>query len=236
MQAYDYNTLQPLGRYFILFDSHAAAASYQIDAQRRYNLARRALQSPAAALNTPSEPDATVFTLAPPSRAPLSLHLYRLNKATEIRLEAFSVQGLLSITPDPPPRACSQVILSLDGGTLDQRSLSQWIRRDARDRGLGWPVQHIRAYFPPKVDWKGLSDEPEVLEYKWDDDTAPSIIDAEKEARRPTDETARSALFVLSLPDAHEARRFVRAWHRKELRTSIKSRGQSVVVSAHFVW
>ncbi|KAF9881900.1 hypothetical protein CkaCkLH20_01046 [Colletotrichum karsti] len=235
MQAYDYNTLQPLGRYFILFDSHAAAASYQIEAQRRYNLARHALQSPAAplAVNSESVAAADAFTLAPLSKAPLSLHLYKLNKANEARLETFSIQGLLSITPDPPPRACSQVILSLEGGTLDQRSLSQLVKRDARDRGLGWPVQHMRPYFPPKVYRRGLADGSEAQEYEWDEDTAPKIIDPEKEARRPMDVTARSALFVLSFPDAHEARRFTRAWHRKEL---ARPRGHSLIVNAHFVW
>nr|XP_036588309.1 uncharacterized protein CTRU02_01361 [Colletotrichum truncatum]KAF6799682.1 hypothetical protein CTRU02_01361 [Colletotrichum truncatum] len=234
MQAYDYNSLQPLGRYFILFDSHAAAASYQKEAQRRHSLARRAQQS---SVLGPAQPNADqVFTLLPPTRAPLSLHLYKVNKATEARLETFSIQGLLSMTPDPPPRACSQVILSLEGGTLDQRSLSQWIRRDARERNLGWPVQHLRPYFPPKVDQKraAFADETEDApeNYEWDEDTAPTIVPSQG-VKDSLDDTARSALFVLSFPDVHEARRFVRAWHRKEL---VRPRGQNVLVSTHLVW
>ncbi|KAL3304299.1 hypothetical protein RB213_013463 [Colletotrichum asianum] len=234
MQAYDHNTLQPLGRYFILFASHHAAALYQSEAQRRYNAARLRLQSAAAPLAAAPEPgDPDIFTLAAPSNAPLSLHLYKLNKAAEKRLESFSVQGLLSMTPDPPPRACSPVVLSLEGGTLDQRSLSQWIRRDARDRGLGWPVQHIRPYFPPRIHQRGPLEEPTEDDYHWDEDSAPKIVDPEAVARKTMDETARSALFVLSFPDAHEARRFVRAWHHKEL---VRSRGESVTVRTHFVW
>ncbi|KAH0433581.1 hypothetical protein CcaCcLH18_05753 [Colletotrichum camelliae] len=234
MQAYDHNTLQPLGRYFILFVSHHAAALYQSEAQRRHNAARLRRQSAAAPLAAAPEPgDPAIFTLAAPSNAPLSLHLYKLNKAAEKRLESFSVQGLLSMTPDPPPRACSPVVLSIEGGTLDQRSLSQWIRRDARDRGLGWPVQHIRPYFPPRIHQRGPLEEPSEDDYHWDEDSAPKIVDPDAVARKTMDETARSALFVLSFPDAHEARRFVRAWHNKEL---VRSRGESVTLRTHFVW
>ncbi|KAF6822790.1 hypothetical protein CMUS01_10950 [Colletotrichum musicola] len=236
VQAYDHGSLAPLDRYFILFDSYPAAASYQKEARRRHNLVSRAVESPASAI-APAEPDPQqVFTLAPPSKAPLNLHMYKLNRATEARLQNFSIQGLLSMTPDPPPRAGSQVIVSLEGGTLDQRSLSQWIRSDARARNLGWPVQHMRAYFPMSADRRRqlteAEDSPE--NYEWDEDSAPAVMSPEQQrARDPTDETAKSGRFVLSFPDAHEARRFVRAWHRKE---QTRSRGQSVTVNAYFVW
>ncbi|GKT85319.1 hypothetical protein Ct61P_03169 [Colletotrichum tofieldiae] len=110
MQAYDYSTLEPMDRYFILFDSYAAAASYQKEAQRRHAAVRRSLLSPAAPLTASTSASHTeaggsappIFTLAPPSRAPLSLHLYKLDRATESRLSTFSIQGLLSMTPEPP--------------------------------------------------------------------------------------------------------------------------------------
>ncbi|TDZ15486.1 hypothetical protein Cob_v011620 [Colletotrichum orbiculare MAFF 240422] len=240
LQAYDYNNLQPMGRYFILFDSHVAAASYQAEAQRRHTLARRALASPAAPIAVNPESalrNDQIFTLAPPSKAPLSLHLYKLNKATETRLQTFNIQGLLSMTPDPPPRAGSHVVLSLAGGTLDQRTLTQWIRRDARDRNLGWPVQHLRPYFPPKVNRRRVA-EAVVAEHDFertDDSPPPPPPSSEPASSRgdPGDETARSMIFVLSFPDVHEARRFVRAWHRKEL---IRPRGPTVTVNTHFVW
>ncbi|KAK1699780.1 hypothetical protein BDP55DRAFT_644835 [Colletotrichum godetiae] len=247
MQAYDYSTLEPMDRYFILFDSHTAAAAYQREAQRLHALAGRSLASPAAGLTSAetssiSAPSNTsTFSLAAPSKTSLSLHLYKLNRATETRLETFSIQGLLSMTPEPPPRANAHVVLSLDGGTLDQRSLSHWIRRDARDRNLGWPVQHLRAYFAPKVDRRTVtaSESPaesaEGLVYD-DVDEAPAAMGADS-GRRGTpdalDETAPSARFVVSFPDVHEARRFVRAWHRKEL---VLTNDQSVVVNTHVVW
>ncbi|OLN88096.1 hypothetical protein CCHL11_00505 [Colletotrichum chlorophyti] len=233
MQAYDYSNLEPMDRYFILFDSYDAAASYQKEAQRLHALARRSLLSPAAGLNP--NPSTTVFTLAPPSNAPLSLHLYKLDRAAENRLETFSIHGLLSMTPEPPPRANSQVILSLDGGALDQRTMSTWIKRDARDRNLGWPVQHMRPYFAPKVHRRQVTaEEPaEDDDHGWNGDTPPSwVVDAD-ERDGLTEETTLSARFVLSFPDAHEARRFVRAWHRKEL---VTPGAQSLIVNTHFVW
>ncbi|KAK1720816.1 hypothetical protein BDP67DRAFT_593855 [Colletotrichum lupini] len=246
MQAYDYGTLAPMDRYFILFDSHAAAAAYQREAQRLHALAGRALASPAAGL-TPAETSSassptSVFSLAPPSKTPLNLHLYKLNRATEARLETFSIQGLLSMTPEPPPRANAHVVLSLDGGTLDQRSLSHWIRRDARDRNLGWPVQHLRPYFAPKVHQRTatkaekLTETGEGLVYD-EDDAGPAVTEGDSGRRGTTpdalDETAPSGRFVVSFPDAHEARRFVRAWHKKEL---ILTNDQSVIVNTHVVW
>ncbi|GJC79243.1 hypothetical protein ColLi_02081 [Colletotrichum liriopes] len=248
MQAYDYSTLEPMDRYFILFDSYAAAASYQKEAQRRHAAVRRSLLSPAAPLTASTSASHTeaggsappIFTLAPPSRAPLSLHLYKLDRATESRLSTFSIQGLLSMTPEPPPRANSNVILSVDGGTVDQRMLTYWFRRDARERNLGWPVQHMRPYFAPKVDSRNIApgESPEVDESEWtdgdDDDAPPPLVGAEGHQRGGgPDENAMSARFVLSFPDVHEARRFVRAWHRREF---VLSNGSAVVLNTHVVW
>ncbi|GKT48585.1 uncharacterized protein ColSpa_08766 [Colletotrichum spaethianum] len=252
MQAYDYSTLEPMDRYFILFDSYAAAASYQKEAQRRHAAVRRSLISPAAPLTSSSSAPASgtdaggsapsIFTLAPPSRAPLSLHLYKLDRATEARLNTFSIQGLLSMTPEPPPRANCHVILSVDGGTVDQRMLTYWFRRDARERNLGWPVQHMRPYFTPKVDRRTVTpgESPEADESEWrdddggDDDAPPPLVGAEGQQKGGgPDENAMSARFVLSFPDVHEARRFVRAWHRREF---VLSNGSTVVLNTHVVW
>ncbi|KAJ0167378.1 hypothetical protein CTA2_2946 [Colletotrichum tanaceti] len=246
MQAYDYSTLEPMGRYFILFDSYAAAASYQMEAQRRHAAVRRSLLYPAAPLTSRSASNAeaggsasSIFTLSPPSRAPLSLHIYKLDRATEARLGTFSIQGLLSMTPEPPPRANSHVILSVDGGTIDQRMLTYWLRRDARERNLGWPVQHMRPYFAPKVDSRAIApgDSPDADESEWrygDDDAPPPLVDSEGQQRGGgvPDENASSARFVLSFPDVHEARRFVRAWHKKEFVSS----GSTVTLNTHVVW
>lgn len=117
---------------------------------------------------------------------------------------------------------------------LDQRSLSQWIRSDARARNLGWPVQHMRAYFPMSAARRRqLAEDDNPENYEWDEDSPPPAMSQQQRVRDPTDETAKSGRFVLSFPDAHEARRFVRAWHRKEQN---RSRGQSVTVNAYFVW
>ncbi|KAK1988036.1 hypothetical protein LZ30DRAFT_578972 [Colletotrichum cereale] len=258
MQAYDYSTLEPMDRYFILFDSYAAAASYQTEAQRRHAAVRRSLLSAAAPLASSTaaaaaaaaaraeaggSPPPSTFTLAPPSRAPLSLHLYKLDRATEARLGTFSVQGLLSMTPEPPPRANSHVILSVDGGTVDQRMLTYWLRRDARDRNLGWPVQHMRPYFAPKVDSRTVAPGGEGQDADgsgWrdgdgpgdgDDDAPPPLVGAEGQQRGGgPDENAMSARFVLSFPDVHEARRFVRAWHRREF---VLTNGSAVVLNTY---
>ncbi|KAK1594311.1 uncharacterized protein LY79DRAFT_589163 [Colletotrichum navitas] len=246
MQAYDYSTLEPMNRYFILFDSYAAAESYQKEAQRRHAAARRSLLSATAPLASSSRaveggsaPSPSIFTLAPPSRAPLSLHLYKLDRATEARLGTFSVQGLLSMTPEPPPRANSHVILCVDGGTVDQRMLTHWLRRDGRERNLGWPVQHMRPYFAPKVDDRTVApdeaqevdDEPGWRDGDGDDDAPPPLVDSEgKRKGGGPDENAMSARFVLSFPDVHEARRFVRAWHRREF---VLTNGSTVVLNTY---
>ncbi|KAK2056705.1 hypothetical protein LY76DRAFT_627551 [Colletotrichum caudatum] len=273
MQAYDYGTLEPMGRYFILFDSYAAAASYQQEAQRRQAAVRRSLLSAAAALASSSSSRAaeeggsaippSIFTLVPPSTAPLNLHIYKLGRKTEARLNTFGVHSLLSMTPEPPPRANSHVILSVDGGTVDLRMLTHWLRRDARERNLGWPVQHMRPYFPPKVDRRTVAaaaaaapgeareahDDDDDDEPGWRDrddngdgdlydDAPPPLVGAEGQqqqqrgGRGGPDENALSARFVLSFPDVHEARRFVRAWHRREF---VLANGSTVVLNTHVV-
>ncbi|KAK1999357.1 hypothetical protein LX36DRAFT_485012 [Colletotrichum falcatum] len=248
VQAYDYSTLEPMDRYFILFDSYAAAASYKEEAERLYAAARRSLLSAAAPLAASSRAveggraPPSVFTLAPPSRAPLSLHLHKFNRATEARLGTFSVQSLLSMTPEPPPRANSHVILSVDGGTIDQRTLTKWLRRDARERNLGWPVQHMRPYFAPKVHSRTVApgeaqgvDEPGWRDGDGDDNDAPPPLvgDERQQKGGGADENAISARFVLSFPDVHEARRFVRAWHRREF---VVTNGSAVVLNTYVVW
>ncbi|KAK2028080.1 hypothetical protein LX32DRAFT_619627 [Colletotrichum zoysiae] len=279
MQAYDYGTLEPMGCYFILFDSYAAAESYQKEAQRRQAAVRRSLLSAAAPLaysslaaaeGGPATPP-SAFTLAPPSTAPLSLHIYKLRRKTEARLGTYNVHSLLSMTPEPPPRANSHVILSVDGGTVDQRMLTTWLRRDARERNLGWPVQHMRPYFAPKVNRRTAAaaaalgearevhddddadddydDDEEELGWRdrddngdgdFDNDAPPPLVGAEGQqqqqqqrgGRGGPDENALSARFVLSFPDVHEARRFVRAWHRREF---VLTNGSAVVLNTYVV-
>ncbi|KAL9946505.1 hypothetical protein D7B24_007776 [Verticillium nonalfalfae] len=246
---HDRNTLAPLDSYFILFTSRAAARAYQREAEQLYSRAR----ADAAKQDlTPAPPadDIPPFTLAPPSPAPLNLKLYALPPSTAARLGAFTLAKTLP-APEKSVEGAQRVVVSLQGGALPPAAFWGLVRRDGEERNLAWDVLEMQPYFAQKAASSSASHrnsntprdktknkkkekqeqtaaestaETQTAEQRAAGETATTDAPASDE---PKDKThAKSARFVLSFRDVHEARRFARSWHRREFPLSPPRQGR----------
>ncbi|KAM0321719.1 hypothetical protein ACHAQA_009958 [Verticillium albo-atrum] len=259
---YDRNTLAPLDSYFILFTSRAAARTYQREAERLYALARAdaATQDSSVA---PLPTDDPAFTLAAPSPAPLSLKLYALPPSTASRLGAFTLGKILPTEEGKPVEGSQRVIVSLQGGTLPTAAVWGLVRRDGEVRNLKWDVSEIKPYFAQKASSHGGKKREKKTAAKGGagdgktaaeegvppppaDETATEAEGADGADPLAQDRThAKSGRFVMSFGDVHEARRFARSWHRREVALSPPKQGpdkgkgkpgQSVTFSVTVPW
>ncbi|XXG94433.1 hypothetical protein Hte_000689 [Hypoxylon texense] len=167
VQARDPDTLQPLGHYFVLFDSDAAAAAYRHEVERLWQLAKAQASTAAgpyhhhhhrrrgrrgnkdaaaataatAATTSRDGPDVAAavksFTLVPPSQR---YYLRQAGGGRE-RLDRFDLGGA-SFVDRLAARAGSEhlVLLTVDGGRVSVDALRRAIEDDGADRHLPWRV------------------------------------------------------------------------------------------------
>lgn len=186
------------------------------------------------------------FTLSSSPLAPLGLKLHSLPPSTAARLKAFTLEGILSTaTPMPvndetghtplPKQSPDQhrVILSLDNGAMALHMLQDFLRQDGETRRLAWDVTNVAPYLPQKLEAVGRRNgqkqrkQTRPTEEAQEGDTelageeragAKGEGEGEggEECPGKTDGPLKSGRFVLTFGDVHEARRFVRGWHRRE--------------------
>ncbi|KAM0284584.1 hypothetical protein ACHAQH_001950 [Verticillium albo-atrum] len=245
---HDRNTLAPLDSYFIVFTSRAAARTYQREAEQLYSRARADSTTQDMAV-APIPDDAPPFSLAPPSPAPLSLKLYALPPSTASRLGALTLAKTLP-AEETPVEGAQRVVVSLQGGALAPAALWGLLRRDSEERNLKWDVLETQPYFAQKAsnrqDSKRHGKQTKIPTEEGKAAQQERMIDeaAEDVTKVPKSKThAKSARFVLSFRDVHEARRFARSWHRREFSLSPPRQGpekgqvgQSVTVNVTVPW
>ena len=156
IQARDPDTLEPKGHYFILFDSHEAAAAYKDRVEYLWQLGKahvpgahharthmRQQPLPRGLWRTEHREDVAqlirTFTLVPPSQR---LHITQSRtspaKITQMYLEGGFVDQLAA-------RAGSKflVLLRLDGGRLSVQTLRRAIKDDGKRRHLPWRITDL---------------------------------------------------------------------------------------------
>ncbi|CAJ2501961.1 Uu.00g048140.m01.CDS01 [Anthostomella pinea] len=269
IQARDPDTLEPLGHYFILFDSPEAAVYYRDEVERLWQLGKSHV--PGAHHKKHSEKRQPVprglrtdrgedilstlksFTLVPPSqRYRLALRISAGEQAVspgsadnnEMYGGGFGDYGLAHSMVEELDRggafadqlarrvgSRSLVLLGVEGGRVAADVVRRAISDDGRDRNLPWRVTDLqRGIIPfgksvlrlrdqdPKSDVLPTGVDPHSWELfgRQVDDEGAAVEAAEQKERE--DRYRRYPRFIVAFTDDAEAHRFVRTWHRRELR------------------
>lgn len=216
-------TLEPLGHYFILFTSNPAANAY-VDQVRRLHTISKGGPS---ALKTPLPPglhrdgediEASIlgFTLVP-----AALEHVQANMAKR----PFQPSMLKMMTDGGPAaiagrknKAEDKVLFSVDQGTVTSSELRLALGDDGSRRNLQWEL---------------AGGENELLQLSGDDTGDEGFRKSKKRSAQ------RSATYLISFKDRHEARRFVREWHRRPFPVA-RARNQRdellPIVNAQILW
>jgi hypothetical protein len=229
----DNNTLRPLGHYFILFHNNAAAKAYLDSIFRLWGLARQRGQwenSGIAGVPLPpgilrDEEDAQKvvrsFTLVP-SYSQLFLRMVvKPYRPAMLRLLDEGSPGAIAARK---AKAENIVLVTSDIGVIGYYELLRALKEDGKRRNLHWRL---------------AGGDDEIVQLK--DGPMDGQMEAEMgETSKSRTRTLKSPTrYVLSFKDRHEARRFVREWHKRSLperRQPRPSEELPPVVNAEILW
>ncbi|KAB5540508.1 hypothetical protein GE09DRAFT_1137486 [Coniochaeta sp. 2T2.1] len=229
-------TYEPLGKYYIFFETRAAALAYKDEVTRLQLLSRGAAhlvsntsQSssdsvPGPLPLAPEEPEPALrgYTLLPHS-AMLILKLYQckdLPLPAEDTLSSLS-QDLGSSSSTYLSQDHHFVLINIEGARTTVAALHAAIGRDGEERRVPWGLAE-REDGKPSIAAVVPGSDKEEDEFSWDN-------------RAPDDPSARFWRFIVPFTDATEARRFVRNWHRREMK-DIEGRDMVMVFNATALW
>ena len=221
----DSTTLEPSGRYFMLFPNRAYARTYQAHVTRLHQIAKThtpiSIESP-----LPLQPGVVVdgedaytllqdYSLGPPSqKSRLRLLHSSYSAGTQQVLDQRGYRPLSGVT-DKTGRC---VLFSVDGRNLPTSEIKLSVAADGRDRGLAWDVsiEELNTL---------------TLAANGSEDLTSTEIDeiAGLGARRHA-----PCKWVMLFSNENEARRFIRAWHRRPF-PSVRCNNQALV-QAEFIW
>lgn len=198
-------TFQQKTHYLLLFPNPSYARTYQNYVTKLHKLAQRytptCLQSPLpppAGTVLEGENSQTLFqdyALCPPSQK-ISLVSFFAPFGSAVK-SLIENRGYSQLTW-PVDRAGRAVLFWVDGYVLSTRTLRSALDQDGRDRGLPWATQGGNRSIE-KLD---------LSTFTPDNADASEQTDHEVERRS-------SAWWIVTFVDENEARRFVRAWHRR---------------------
>lgn len=189
-------TLAPLGKYFLVFSSNAAARAYlerTLDLKEfatandftRYHRARRMGEEPGMMIQNfslvPSDGQLSIQMLAPP-----------FSKGVQWMIDAGGPAPLVG----RQNKAQDIVLFTTDGrgGYIEKRTLARALADDGLRRNLHWRFAGDRDEAIVKLE--------------------TNLLDETASGRRKTTYKG-PARYTIAFKDSNEARRFVREWHRR---------------------
>ena len=218
-------TLEPAGRYFILFPNPAYARTYQNHVIRLHQFAKThtptSIESP-----LPLQPGVVIegedaytmlqdYSLCPPSQR---IQLRILFPSCSVGMkQMLDRRGYLPLS-DWTNKAGRSVLFSVDGQRLPTSMIRDTVAADGRDRGLAWDISIDRL------------DAPTCVTHGFE---APMITETDEFAGLSARHNIQSR-WVISFSSENEARRFVRAWHRRPFPST--QGDEPAIVEAQFIW
>lgn len=217
--------MEPAGRYFILFPNPAYARTYQNHVIRLHQIAKThtptSVESP-----LPLQPGVIIegedaytllqdYSLCPPSQR-IQLRLPFTSYSAGIK-QVLDQRGYLPLLGERNKTGRS-VLFSLDGQRLPTSVIRNTVAADGRDRGLAWDISIDRL------------DTSIVASDGFEESTSTEQVGlAELGARHHA-----QSRWVMSFSNENEARRFIRAWHRRPF-PSVHG-DEPAFVQAEFLW
>ncbi|PKS08949.1 hypothetical protein jhhlp_003562 [Lomentospora prolificans] len=226
IQARDPDTMEPLDKYLLYFSSVAEATAYKQELERLTTLEDTA-------------EDRARMTIAPPDPSTMTVELVQGTSAVQQIPGSRHSKDILRHSLDTR----NIVFMKLDGHQLTLKELKGLINADGERRNLAWKLSSSWGKGGIAVSLKG--EVPRAAPPASTDTTAdPETNTPEHEAatlmaglgswREKPRETYFSKFF-LSFHTVHDARRFIRSWHKRRL--SIKDDESRVsVVNASLIW
>ena len=223
------STFQQTNSYFLLFPNPAYARTYQNYITKLHRMSQD--HTPTSLHSPLPPPPGTIlegedihhllqdYALCPPSQRINILSMFAPFGATVRRLIEY--QGYPQLT-EPIDNTGRAVLFWVEGHYPTTNAVRAAIDQDGRDRGLQWGSQ-VRGRYVEKL-------EPSSGE---------SSEDSEHwETFEPVAQRRSSKRWIVRLGDENEARRFVRAWHRRPFPLlDDEVRGEKPpVVNAEFLW
>ena len=221
----DRTTLEPAGRYFILFPNPAYARTYQNHVLRLHRIAKThtptSIESP-----LPLQPGVVIegedaytmlqdYSLCPPSQR---IQLKLLFPPYTAGIKQVLVQRGYHPLSGRMNKSWRSVLFWVDGQQLPTSVIKNTVAADGRDRGLAWDILIDR------LDTSKLAA-----------DGVEGSMSAEKNEVKGTGARRYApARWVMSFPDENEARRFIRAWHRRPF--PLAQGDDPALVQAEFIW
>ncbi|KAL8971530.1 MAG: hypothetical protein Q9183_001014 [Haloplaca sp. 2 TL-2023] len=226
--ARDPNTFQQINHYYLLFPNPSYARTYQNYVKKLHNMAQA--HTPTSIESPLPPPPGMIFegedihtllqdyALCPPSQrisiktvfAPFSGPLKRL----------VDHRGYPQLVEDTNKSGRS-ILFWVEGHTPTTNAIRNVIDQDGRDRGLPWATDD-GLKFIEKLD---LSTAP------------PEDLEHSDQAERRVQSYA-TARWIVTFVDEHEARRFVRSWHKRPFPLpNGLARGEATsLVNAEYLW
>ncbi|PVH73342.1 hypothetical protein DL98DRAFT_519999 [Cadophora sp. DSE1049] len=226
--ARDNVTLEPLGQYFLLFSSIAAARLYLDKTMRLLELTKSNdfFSKPygRSRLREGEDLDAILrnFTLVP-AGGKLSLRMLHppYSKGLQWMIDAGGPAPLVA----RQEKAQNIILLSTDRDHVKSHELENAIMDDGKRRNLHWKLAGAKGEAIVKLETKGQS--------------AGEDVESEEGTSRPCSRYRGPARYTISFKDSNEARRFVREWHRRPFPTKRSPQpGDDAppIVNAEILW
>ncbi|TVY39348.1 hypothetical protein LSUB1_G002874 [Lachnellula subtilissima] len=229
----DNNTLRPLGHYYILFYNNVAAKTYLDSLYGIWKIAKRrsawessgipGMPLPPGMLRDGEDIQKLVksFTLVPPYSQLFLRMLSKPYKPAMLRLLDEGGPGAIAARKT---KADNMVLITSDIGVFDPQELLRAINDDGKRRNLHWKLALSKDRLVQ------LKDDPVVNGMEEETGGSPKL---KQRTLRPP------ARYVLSFKDRHEARRFVREWHKRSMPEKKNPRpGEELppVINAEILW
>ncbi|KAH7386233.1 hypothetical protein BKA64DRAFT_747920 [Cadophora sp. MPI-SDFR-AT-0126] len=226
--ARDNVTLEPLGQYFLLFSSIAAARLYLDKTMRLLELTKSNdfFSKPygRSRLREGEDLDAILrnFTLVP-AGGKLSLRMLHppYSKGLQWMIEAGGPAPLVA----RQEKAQNIILFSTDRGHVKSHELENAIVDDGKLRNLHWKLAGAKGEAIVKLETNGQS--------------AGEDVESVEDTSRPRSRYRGPSRYTISFKDSNEARRFVREWHRRPFPTKRSSQpGDDAppIVNAEILW
>ncbi len=228
----DNNTLEPIGEYYILFASRHAAQIYYDLTRRLHSIYKQGdsstLPLPASSLQEREEARSQLSTFSlVPGYSKLNLKILRSPYHPQV-VKLIANGGVAQIAARKS-KSGDMVLFTIDYGHITQYDLSKAIADDGRRRNLHWRLAG------------GLRGDDNIvrLNYNPFDSQSGEVRDELEQMKVAREARLRPSRFVISFKDRHEARRFVREWHRRPFPQYSRPRPEdetAPLVSAKILW
>jgi hypothetical protein len=230
IQARDTSTLAPLTYYFLIFSSSVVANKYQKNLSRLHNLATASSLARQSVMPLPPDIELkdgeTVdtllrsFTLSSPA-ATISARF--LKRPFTPFVQKMVEEGIHTAVKEQQGKGDALVLLWTDKGRYSEMDLFEAIVQSGKERNLAWKLAGGQRAIEKLNAGSSAAGRGEV-----EDDDVETDVSWKDSAR------ARESRFVLAFQDRHEARRFVREWHRRPCPALTKQ--TPPLVNAQILW